>query len=119
MNRSAFAVPAIVLFISFIVWGAVTPPGEEEKVHGTVVAARAHYCEPKKTHGCTGTLTLDSHDEMLTITIPLGTPITAGCEPLPLNELPGHRVVVTEVDESSGPVATAISALDAPAGSAC
>lgn len=119
MNRSALAVPAIVLFISLIVWGAATPPAEEERLQGTVVAAAAHYCEPKKTQGCTGTLTLDSDDELLTIRIPLGTPITAGCDTLAFGELPGRRVVVTEVGEASGPVAKAISALDEPAPPAC
>lgn len=119
MSRSAFAVPAIVLFVSVIVWGAATPPPREERVHGTVVAAAAGYCEPKKEQGCTGTLTLDSRSETRTIRIPLGTPISDGCEPLAFGELPGRHVVVTEVDEPSGPVAKAVSALDAPAGPAC
>lgn len=119
MNRSAFAVPAIVLFLSFIVWGAVTPPPEEERVHGTVVAAEAHHCEPKKTQGCTGTLTLESHNELLTIRIPLGTPITAGCDVLAFGDLPGRRVVVTEVEERTGPVARAVSAVDVGPESLC
>ena len=116
MNRTAFAVPAIVLFVSFVVWGAVTPPGGEERVRGTVVEAKATYCEPKKTQGCTGTVTLDSHDERRVIRIPLGTPITAGCEVLPFGDLPGKHVVVTEVDRAGAPVAVAISAEAPPAG---
>lgn len=118
MNSTGFAVPAIVLFASLVVWGAVTPPAEEERVKGTVVAATATYCEPKKTQGCTGTLTLDSHDETRVIRIPLGTPITDGCEVLPFGDLPGKRVVVTQIDDASGPVARAISA-DAPPAGAC
>ena len=110
MNSTAFAVPAIVLFASLIVWGAVTPPGEEERVKGTVVAATATYCEPKKTQGCTGTLTLDSHYETRVIRIPLGTPITDGCEVLPFGDLPGKRVVVTQVEQGGAPVAMAVSA---------
>jgi hypothetical protein len=119
MSRSAFAVPAIVLFASVVMWGAAKPPPPEQRVHGTVVAATAGYCEPKKEQGCTGTLTLDSRSERRTIRIPLGTPISAGCEPLAFGELPGHHVVVTEVEAPSGPVAKAVSALDAPAGPAC
>jgi hypothetical protein len=119
LNRSAFAVPAIVLFVSLVVWGAVKPPPEEERVRGTVVAAAASYCKPKKTQGCTGTLTLDVQHTRRTLRIPLGTPITAGCDTLPFGELPGRDVVVTEVKRPTGPVAKAISALDAPAGRSC
>ena len=119
MNRSAFAVPGIVLFLSVVMWGAAKPPPQEQRVHGTVVAAAARYCEPKKTQGCSGTLTLDARAERRTIRIPLGTPITAGCEPLAFGELPGRDVVVTEVDGPSGPVAKAISALDATPERAC
>lgn len=119
MSRSAFAVPAIVLFVSVVMWGAAKPPPEEERVHGTVVATAARYCEPKKAQGCTGTLTLDTRNDRRTIRIPLGTPITEGCEPLAFGDLPGRDVVVTEVDEPSGPVAKAVSALGAPAGRAC
>lgn len=106
----------MVLFVSFVVWGAVTPPGGEERVRGTVIDARATYCEPKKTQGCTGTVTLDSHDETRVIRIPLGTPITAGCGVLPFGDLPGKHVVVTEVDRAGAPVAVAISAESPPAG---
>ena len=119
MNRSAFAVPAIVLFLSVVMWGAAKPPPPEQRVHGTVVAAAARYCEPKKAQGCTGTLTLDSRSERRTIHIPLGTPITAGCEPLAFGELPGRDVVVTEIDEPSGPVAKAISTVDAAPNRPC
>ena len=119
MSRSPFAVPAIVLFVSVVMWGAAKPPPGEERVHGTVVAAAARYCEPTRAQGCTGTLTLDTQNERRTIRIPLGTPITQGCEPLAFGELPGRDVVVTEIDEPSGPVARAISALDAPANRPC
>jgi hypothetical protein len=119
MSRSAFAVPAIVLFVSVVMWGAAKPPPQEQLVHGTVVAAAARYCEPKKAQGCTGTMTLDTRNHRRTIRIPLGTPITEGCEPLAFGDLPGRDVVVTEVDEPGGPVAKAIAALGAPAGRAC
>ena len=119
MNRTAFAVPAFVLFTSLVVWGAVTPPAEqEERVKGTVVAATATYCEPKKTQGCTGTLTLASRDERRVIRVPLGTPITQGCEVLPFGDLPGKRVVVTQVEQGGDPVAMSVSA-DGPRGGAC
>ena len=119
MSRSAFAVPAIVLFVSVVMWGAAKPPPQEQRVHGTVVAAAARYCEPKKAQGCTGTVTLETQSERRTIRIPLGTPITEGCEALPFGDLPGRDVVVTEVDEPSGPVAKAISALGTPAERPC
>ncbi len=119
MSRSAFAVPAIVLFISVVIWGAAKPPPEEERVHGTVVAAAARYCEPTRAQGCTGTLTLDVQNHRRTIRIPLGTPITEGCEPLAFGELPGRDVVVTEIDQPSGPVAKAVTARGAPADRPC
>lgn len=119
MNRSAFAVPAIVLFVSLVVWGAAMPPPNEERVHGVVVATHANYCEPKKIDGCTGTVTLAVPDETLTIKVPLGTPISAGCQVLSLGELPGRRVTVTEMGTDSGPVARAILAADARGREAC
>ncbi|HEX7055081.1 MAG TPA: hypothetical protein VF211_14245 [Burkholderiales bacterium] len=119
MSRFAFAVPAIVLFISLVVWGAVSPQPKEERVRGIVLAAEPTYCEPRRVQGCSGKLTLGSQDETLTIRIPLGTPITAGCDALAFGELPGRRVVVTEVEEPGGPVAKAISALDVPQEATC
>jgi hypothetical protein len=119
VNRAAFAIPAIVLFVSLVVWGAVTPPREEERIQGTVVDATASYCEPKKVQGCTGTLTLAARDKTLTIKVPLGTPISAGCDALPFGALPGRQVTVTEVSGLRGPVATAISAADMPEPRAC
>ena len=67
----------------------------------------------------TGTIVLARRrpaGEALTIEVPLGTPISVGCEALSWGELPGRRVVVTEVDEKGrGPVALAISDRDSPA----
>jgi hypothetical protein len=119
VNGSAFAVPVLVLFVSLVVWGAVLPPADEQRLEGTVVAARATYCEPKKSQGCTGTLTLAAGEQTRTIKVPLGTPISDGCEVLSLGELPGREVIVTEVDRLRGAVATAISARDSRAPGSC
>lgn len=119
MNRSAFAVPAVVLFVSLVVWGASVPPHGEERVDGTVIAANATYCEPKKADGCTGSITLASGESTRTIRVPLGTPISAGCEVLSLGELPGRAVTVTQIDAADGPVAKAISERGVPESASC
>jgi hypothetical protein len=120
LNRTAFAVPALVLFVSLVVWGALLPPADEQKVEGKVLSARATHCEPNKSLACTGTLTLATGATRRTIQVPLGTPIIAGCQALSLGELPGREVVVTKVDRLRGPVATAISAAgNAPPHGAC
>jgi hypothetical protein len=119
LNRTAFAVPALVLFVSLVVWGALVPPAEEQRLEGKVVAARAANCGPEKSRACTGTLTLATGKTRRTIKVPLGTPIIAGCQALSLGELPGREVVVTKVDRLRGPVATAISTPNGPAHGAC
>jgi hypothetical protein len=109
LKRSGFVVPLLVLFLSLLVWRMRPTTGNEERVAGTVVAARATYCEPKKQDGCTGTLVLDTAAESARkVRIPLGTPISDGCEVLSFGELEGRQVVVTEVDEPGGPIALAV-----------
>ena len=123
MNRSAFAVPVLVLLVSLVVWGALPRSGDERRIQGTVLDAQATYCEPRKSDGCTGSVRLDRAEggarETLEIKVPLGTPISAGCEALSLGELPGRRVVVTEVEQGRSRVALAISAADAPPAGPC
>ncbi len=123
MNRSAFAVPLLVLLVSLLVWGAMPRGGDERRVRGTVLDARATYCEPRKSDGCTGSVRLGRGEgaaqETLEIEVPLGTPISAGCEALSLGELPGRRVVVTEVEQGRSHTALAISAADAPEAGPC
>ena len=117
MNRSAFAVPLLVLLVSLVVWGALPRSGDERRIEGTVLDARATYCEPKKSDGCTGSVRLGRAEgaarETLEIRVPLGTPISAGCEVLSLGELPGRQVIVTEVEQGRSRIALAISAADA------
>lgn len=109
MNRSGFVVPLLVLFLSLLVWRMRPTAGEEERVEGTVVAAQATYCEPKKEDGCTGTLLLDTAAEKARkIRIRLGTPISDGCEVLSFGEIEGRHVVVTAADKPGGPVALAV-----------
>ena len=119
MRRLAFFVPVAILVLSLTLWSAL-PPVEEKRVHGTVIDAKATYCEPKKEDGCTGTLTLAARDgrreETLTVKVPLGTPISNGCDALSFGELEGRRVTVTEVEAPTGPVARAVSA---PPGEGC
>jgi hypothetical protein len=123
VNRSLFIVPIAVLVLSLVLSAALPRAGKEKRIKGTVLDAKASYCEPKKQDGCTGTLTLDASEKAgegtLTIHVPLGTPISAGCEVLSLGELEGRRVVVTEVDDAGGRIARAISAADAPQPPAC
>lgn len=112
MPRSAFVVPVAVLVLSLALWAALPGGGAERRIDGTVLDAQATYCEPTKEGGCTGTLVLDTgraHDSSVTVKVPLGTPISNGCEILAFGDLEGRRVTVTEVDGSTGPVALAVS----------
>jgi hypothetical protein len=112
LSRSAFVVPAFVLVVSITLWAALPRSGDERRIAGKVIDARATYCEPKKADGCTGEVTLGrANGESLRIRVPLGTPISSGCDVLSLGELPGRRVVVTETNDGHGPVALAISTL--------
>jgi hypothetical protein len=118
MSRLGLVVPFVILVLSLALSWVLPRAGEERRIAGTVIDARATYCEPKKADGCTGTLTVAAVEgrrrENLTIKVPLGTPISAGCEALSLGELPGRRVVVTEVEDASGPIARAVSDPEAP-----
>lgn len=119
MNRYGFAVPMVIFVSSLTLWETLPRKGDEKRIDGTVIAAKPTYCEPTKAAGCTGKIVLDARmrraSEALTIEVPLGTPISVGCEALSWGELPGRRVVVTAVDEGRGPVALAISDRDSPA----
>lgn len=118
MRRLAFSVPVAILVLSLTLWSALPQPGAERRIRGTVIDAKATYCEPKKEDGCTGTLVLDTgtREKSVVVKVPLGTPISNGCETLPFGELEGRRVTVTEVEEATGPVARAVSA---PPGEEC
>lgn len=113
VNRFAFVVPVTILVLSLTLWTAVPCGGEERRIHGIVIDAQATYCEPKKEDGCTGTLTLGTQQgraaERLTVKVPLGAPISDGCEILSFGELEGRHVVITEMDEAAGPIALAVS----------
>jgi hypothetical protein len=112
LSRSAFVVPAFVFVLSVTLWTALPRSGDERRVAGKVIDARATYCEPKKADGCTGEVTLGrANGESVKIKVPLGTPISSGCEVLSLGELPGRHVVVTETNDRGGPIALAISTL--------
>jgi hypothetical protein len=111
-RRSAFVVPAFVFVLSLTLWATLPRGGGDKRITGTVLEAKATYCEPKKADGCTGELKLGrAGDGELSIKVPLGTPISSGCETLSLGELPGRRVVVTEANDARGPIALAISTL--------
>jgi hypothetical protein len=97
-----------VLVLSLLVWRMRPSTGEEERIEGTVMAAQATYCEPTKAQGCKGILVLDSSEKLLRIDVPLGTPISDGCDVLSFGELEGRHVVVTGMQEPDGPVALAV-----------
>jgi hypothetical protein len=117
MNRIALGVPAAILVCSVSIWASLPDKSQLRRLHGTVVGTHATYCEPKKEDGCTGTLTLERprgwRRELLTIRVPLGTPISNGCQALWLGQLEGRRVTVTEAEEATGLVARAVTAPDA------
>jgi hypothetical protein len=116
MTRVGFGVPIAILVSSFAIWAALPDKSRIRRLDGTVVGAQATHCEPKKEDGCSGTLTLERPGgwrRELTIRVPLGTPITNGCQALWLAELEGRRVTVTETEEATGPVARAVTAPDA------
>ena len=119
MTRSALVVPVLVLMLSLMLWGVQPRSGAERRINGRVIAAKASYCEPKKSDGCTGTIVLDGQSSLagppVAVEVPLRTPISAGCEALSFGDLLGRRVLVTEVDGAHGPIALAISDAEAPA----
>jgi hypothetical protein len=98
------------------------PARADERIEGAVIDTRVTYCEAGKGASCKGSLTLQrelrGQRETMTIEVPLGTPISRGCQAVPLHRLGGRTVIVTEDDGSGAPVAKAIEALDS-ADAAC
>lgn len=94
----------------------------EERIEGTVVDAKATYCGAGKREGCTGRLTLrreyGGRPETLTIQVPLGTPVSRGCDAVRLRRLVGQTVIVTEACMTNAHVAKAIESAES-AESAC
>ena len=94
----------------------------DERIEGAVLETTLTHCEATKRGGCSGTLTLQGNVggkiQTLAIKVPLGTPISRGCETVPLHGLKGKTVIITEVIESSARVARAIEVLE-KADSAC
>lgn len=90
--------------------------GAEQRIEGTVVDMKVTYCEAAKSAGCTGDITLQTSangaSHMLTIKVPLGTPITQDCQAVPLHSLGGKAVIVTETGQRAAPRASAITVPD-------
>ena len=109
----------LLLFVLSLLAAGASHAAPERRIEGTVLGAKATYCELPA--GCTGTVTveLSRTERVLAIRVPLGTPVSAGCHAVPFGSLHGQRVIVTEVDDASGPTARAISAKDAPPERGC
>lgn len=92
----------------------------EERVHGMVLDTRVTYCEAGKPSTCKGSLVLrrDPGEQPRTVTIdvPLGTPISRGCEAVPLHRLQGRPVIVTQSAAPHARVARAVESAEFPAG---
>lgn len=92
----------------------------DERIRGTVIDTRVTYCESGRPSSCKGTLQLlrdaAGWRETLTIDVPLGTPISRGCQAVPLHRLGGQTVIVTEDAASGARVARAIEAVESTDG---
>jgi hypothetical protein len=105
---------AVALLLALVRYGWAV--AADERVRGTVLETTTSYCEPTKRGGCSGTLTLqgdqDGKLEMLVIKVPLGIPISRGCDAVLLHRLTGKEVIITEGAETPARVARSIEVVD-------
>jgi GTPase involved in cell partitioning and DNA repair len=84
----------------------------DERIEGIVRNTVVTHCDTTRRGGCAGTLTLErrtgARAEMLTIRVPLGTPISRGAERALLHTLEGQKVIVTQTTERGEAIARAI-----------
>ena len=105
---------SVLLALVSAALAAHSPAGlAQDKIEGKVVGTKLTHCDMNvKIGGCAGKLTMerqaDGKKEELTITVPLGTPITRGSETVYLPALRGKTVVITQVTEKNDRVAKAI-----------
>lgn len=71
----------------------------DERIEGIVLRTQVTHCDVTKAGGCAGTLTLArpgaGKADLLTLKVPLGTPISCAGERMYLHTLPGKAVVIT------------------------
>src|SRR5574341_2364153 len=90
----------------------------DEKIEGVVRSVAVTHCDATRRGGCAGTLTLERRTggmaEMLTIRVPLGTPISRGAERALLHTLEGQKGIVTQTTERGELIARAIQVAEPP-----
>lgn len=90
----------------------------EERIEGVVRDAVVTHCDATRRGGCAGTLSLerstDARTEVLTIRVPLGTPISRGAQRALLHTLEGQRVIVTQTTQRGELTARAIQVAEPP-----
>ncbi|MGH8691616.1 MAG: hypothetical protein ACREUS_11380 [Burkholderiales bacterium] len=95
-----------------IVLPFVPASAADERVEGIVRDTVVTHCDATRRGGCAGTLRLQRRAsagaETLTITVPLGTPISRDGERALLHSLDGKAVIVTLSGRRSSLVARAI-----------
>lgn len=96
-------------------WAWVIPlPAQatEERVEGVVLDTVVTHCDATRRGGCAGRLTLERQaggkPQILTVRVPLGTPISRGVEHATLGSLEAETVIVTYATDGSGRVARAV-----------
>lgn len=73
----------LLIALSLLLANAPLAAAPERRIEGTVLGAKATYCESRA--GCTGTLTLElpRSDEVLAIRVPLGTALAISAKDAP------------------------------------
>lgn len=105
-------------------WAGISPApaqGTEARVEGIVRKTVVTHCDATRRGGCAGTLTLERQaggkPEVLTVRVPLGTPISRSLEHATLGSLEGETVIVTYAADGSERVARAVQVAERPAAS--
>ena len=114
--RPVAGILARALFVSVLLQPMALPA--DERIEGVVRDTVVTHCDAARRGGCAGTLTLERRTggraEMLTIRVPLGTPISRGAERALLHTLEGQKVIVTQTTGRGELIARAIQVAEPP-----